>query len=125
VDREGEHATYRAYRIAIHGLIVMAVIVMLAGDRIRWGVALLAFSGALGWARTFSLGGCSRYDLARPGSIEAAVPAVLLMSTGTSCQQLDGTRNTSREVITSVKLTVSALCFPERSQPLNRYAFRG
>ena len=43
VDRQGEDATYRVYRFAIHGIIVVAVLVMLAGDRIRWANCATGF----------------------------------------------------------------------------------
>jgi hypothetical protein len=36
VDKGPEEATYRAYRILIHGIMAVAVLVMLAGDRITW-----------------------------------------------------------------------------------------
>jgi hypothetical protein len=35
-DRQAEDATYRAYRILIHGILVLCLIVMLFGDRIVW-----------------------------------------------------------------------------------------
>ena len=34
IDGQAEDAAYRAYRALIHGIIVVAVLVMLAGDRI-------------------------------------------------------------------------------------------
>lgn len=36
VDRQAEDAAYQAYRILIHSLLVICVIVMLLGDRIVW-----------------------------------------------------------------------------------------
>ena len=36
VDKRAEDTTYRVYRTLTHGLIVTAVLVMLAGDRITW-----------------------------------------------------------------------------------------
>jgi hypothetical protein len=36
VDPQAEDVTYRAYRVLIHGILVLCLIVMLAGDRIVW-----------------------------------------------------------------------------------------
>ena len=36
VDERTENATYRIYRSLTHGLIAVAVLVMVAGDRISW-----------------------------------------------------------------------------------------
>jgi hypothetical protein len=36
VDKGAEDATYRIYRTLTHGIIAVAVLVMLAGDRITW-----------------------------------------------------------------------------------------
>ena len=36
VDKQAEDASYRFYRILIHGLLAMAALFMLAGDRITW-----------------------------------------------------------------------------------------
>lgn len=43
VDRQAEDATYRVNRIAVHGMIVMGMVVMLAGDRIRWANCATGF----------------------------------------------------------------------------------
>ena len=44
VSREAEAASYRVYRRLIHGLLLLPVIAMLAGDRIRWGQCLTGFA---------------------------------------------------------------------------------
>ena len=36
VDKRAEDVTYRVYRILTHGIIAVAVLVMLAGSRITW-----------------------------------------------------------------------------------------
>jgi hypothetical protein len=36
LDKQAEDATYRTYRILIHGILAMSVVVMLFGDRIIW-----------------------------------------------------------------------------------------
>lgn len=36
MDKQAEQTTYRFYRIFTHGIIAVAVMVMLAGDRIIW-----------------------------------------------------------------------------------------
>lgn len=36
VDKLAEQTAYRIYRSLMHALLVMAVVVMLAGDRIKW-----------------------------------------------------------------------------------------
>jgi hypothetical protein len=36
VDKDVEDVTYRVYRILIHGIMAVGVIVILAGDRITW-----------------------------------------------------------------------------------------
>jgi hypothetical protein len=43
VDRHAEEVTYRVYRAVTHGLIVLAVLVMLAGDRITWSNCATGF----------------------------------------------------------------------------------
>src|SRR5215467_4672044 len=45
VGRQVEHATYRAYRVLIHGLWLMLVVFFLARDRITWTNCLTG----LGW----------------------------------------------------------------------------
>ena len=44
VDKQAVDATYRAYRILIHGIFVMLVIFFLAGDRITWINCLTGFA---------------------------------------------------------------------------------
>jgi len=36
LDKQAERTTYRIYRISLHALLVVGVLVMLAGDRIKW-----------------------------------------------------------------------------------------
>jgi hypothetical protein len=36
VHKQAERTTYRIYRSSLHALLVVAVLVMLAGDRIKW-----------------------------------------------------------------------------------------
>ena len=36
VDPQAEEAAYRVYRILLHGLLAVGVLVMVAGDRITW-----------------------------------------------------------------------------------------
>ena len=36
VDKQAEETTYRFYRVFTHGLMAVAIVVMLAGDRIVW-----------------------------------------------------------------------------------------
>src|SRR5215469_100661 len=36
LDKQVERTTYRIYRSSLHGLLVVGVLVMLAGDRIKW-----------------------------------------------------------------------------------------
>jgi hypothetical protein len=40
VTKDAECATYRAYRLMIHGILVVLVLFILAGDRIVWGNCL-------------------------------------------------------------------------------------
>jgi VIT1/CCC1 family predicted Fe2+/Mn2+ transporter len=44
VNKQAEDATYRAYRILIHGIFLMLVIFFLAGDRIIWINCLTGFA---------------------------------------------------------------------------------
>ena len=48
ISRQAEDATYRAYRILIHGIFVMLVLFFLAGERITWINCLTGSAGALG-----------------------------------------------------------------------------
>jgi uncharacterized membrane protein YhdT len=45
INREAEDATYRAYRILVHGIFLMLVVFFLAGERITWINCLTG----LGW----------------------------------------------------------------------------
>jgi hypothetical protein len=44
IDKEAEKATYRAYRLLTHGLLVMVVVFFLFGDRITWINRLTGFA---------------------------------------------------------------------------------
>jgi len=44
VDKEAEDASYRAYRILIHGIIAMLGVFFLIGDRIVWAQCLTGFA---------------------------------------------------------------------------------
>ena len=50
ISKQADEATYRAYRVLIHGIFVMLVIFFLAGERITWINCLTGF----GW-RTWLL----------------------------------------------------------------------
>ena len=43
VDPQAEDTTYRVYRAVTHAIILMAVLVMLAGDRITWAHCATGF----------------------------------------------------------------------------------
>lgn len=43
VDQRAEDTTYRIYRTLTHGIIAVAVLVMLAGDRITWASCATGF----------------------------------------------------------------------------------
>jgi hypothetical protein len=43
VTKQAEDATYRAYRVLIHGIFGVSVVFFLAGDRIVWSNCLLGF----------------------------------------------------------------------------------
>jgi hypothetical protein len=44
VDRRAEEASYRAYRILLHGILVMIVVFFLWGDRIVWTYFLIGLA---------------------------------------------------------------------------------
>jgi len=44
VNQQAVDATYRAYRILIHGILVLLVVFILAGDRITWIYCLTGFA---------------------------------------------------------------------------------
>jgi len=54
VNRQGEEASYRAYRILIHSIITMLVVFFLAGDRIIWPNCLTGFAWRA-WLLLYSL----------------------------------------------------------------------
>jgi hypothetical protein len=43
-NQQVERATYRPYRILLHGIFLMMVIFFLAGDRIKWTQCLTGFA---------------------------------------------------------------------------------
>jgi hypothetical protein len=43
VDQRAEHTTYCIYRIFVHGLMMVAILVMVAGDRITWAQSATGF----------------------------------------------------------------------------------
>jgi hypothetical protein len=43
VDTQAERTTYRIYRSSLHALLVVSVLVMLAGDRIKWANCATGF----------------------------------------------------------------------------------
>jgi hypothetical protein len=44
VDKQAEDASYRAYRILIHGIFAVLVVFVLFGDRIAWSNCLTGFA---------------------------------------------------------------------------------
>jgi hypothetical protein len=44
VDRQAEEASYRAYRVLIHGIFAMLVLFFVLGDRIVWGNCVTGFA---------------------------------------------------------------------------------
>jgi hypothetical protein len=44
VSKPAEDASYRAYRVLIHGVLVMLVVFFLLGDRIVWSNCLTGFA---------------------------------------------------------------------------------
>jgi len=43
LDKQAERTTYRIYRSSLHALLVVGVLVMLAGDRIKWANCATGF----------------------------------------------------------------------------------
>src|SRR5215469_4543404 len=43
VDKQAERTTYRIYRSSLHALLAVGVLVMLAGDRIKWANCATGF----------------------------------------------------------------------------------
>lgn len=43
VDKQSEQTTYRIYRSSLHAILLVAVLVMLAGDRIKWANCATGF----------------------------------------------------------------------------------
>ena len=54
VNEQAEDASYRAYRFLIHGILILAVIFFLVGDRIVWSNCLTGF-GWRAWLLLYSL----------------------------------------------------------------------
>ena len=54
VSKEAEAASYRAYRLLTHGILVVLVIFFLAGDRITWTNCLTGFAWRA-WLLLYSL----------------------------------------------------------------------
>ena len=54
VTRQAEDATYRAYRVLIHGILAMLVVFFLLGDRIVWVNCLTGFAWRA-WLLLYSL----------------------------------------------------------------------
>jgi len=54
VDTRAEDASYRAYRILIHGIFAMIVVFFLVGDRIVWSNCLTGFAWR-SWLLLYSL----------------------------------------------------------------------
>ena len=54
VDRQAEDASYRAYRVLIHGILAMLVVFFLFGDRIVWINCLTGFAWRA-WLLLYSL----------------------------------------------------------------------
>jgi len=44
ITEDAETATYRAYRLLTHGILVLLVVFFLAGDRITWSSCLIGFA---------------------------------------------------------------------------------
>ena len=44
VDKQAEEASYRGYRILLHGILVMCVVFFVLGDRITWTNCLSGFA---------------------------------------------------------------------------------
>jgi VIT1/CCC1 family predicted Fe2+/Mn2+ transporter len=54
VNKAAEDATYRAYRVLIHGIFAMMVVFFLFGDRIVWSNCLTGFAWR-GWLLCYTL----------------------------------------------------------------------
>jgi hypothetical protein len=44
VNQQAEQASYRAYRILLHGVLLMLLLFFVAGDRIKWTQCLTGFT---------------------------------------------------------------------------------
>ena len=53
-DKQAERATYRIYRGSMHAILVVAVLVMLAGDRVNWANCATGFLWRA-WLLVYSL----------------------------------------------------------------------
>jgi hypothetical protein len=54
VTRQAEDASYRAYRVLIHGILVVCMVFMFAGDRIIWVNCITGFAWRT-WLLLYSL----------------------------------------------------------------------
>ena len=54
ISKQADEATYRAYRVLIHGIFVMLVVFFLAGERITWINCLTGF-GWRAWLLLYAL----------------------------------------------------------------------
>ena len=43
LDKQAEQTTYRIYRRSLHAIVLVGVVVMLAGDRIKWANCATGF----------------------------------------------------------------------------------
>ena len=54
INKQADDATYRAYRVLTHGILVMLVVFFLAGERITWINCLTGF-GWRAWLLLYAL----------------------------------------------------------------------
>ncbi|HEX4628868.1 MAG TPA: hypothetical protein VH137_08770 [Gemmatimonadales bacterium] len=54
VTRQAQDATYRAYRVLLHGILALVLVFFVAGDRIRWPYGLLGVAWRT-WLLLYSL----------------------------------------------------------------------
>jgi hypothetical protein len=71
VTKQAEEASYRAYRVLIHGVFVMAAAFVLLGDRIVWGNCLPGFAWRA-WLLAYGLPAWFTLASAGPGRSESA-----------------------------------------------------
>jgi hypothetical protein len=73
VNRQAADASYRAYRVLIHGIFVMLVVFFLAGDRVVWPNCLTGFAWRT-WLLLYSLPAWFTVFGATAGRGQEAVP---------------------------------------------------